>query len=81
VGFRNFGGDRTVFARVELPHPSDNDYTQWLTFDQTFTMTTTDFKQLRLILRDLSKGGNWWIDDVSLLYTPTDGGGERFSAP
>ncbi len=68
IAFRNFGGDRTVIAQIDLPHPGDSDYTQWLTFDQTFPMTTTNFKQLRLVFKDFSKKGKWWVDDVSLLY-------------
>lgn len=68
VAFRNFGGDRTVLARVELPHPSDNNYDQWLYFDQSYPVTTTDFKQIRLLFKDFSLKGKWWVDDVSFIY-------------
>lgn len=81
VAFRNFGGDRTVLARVELPHPVDENYDQWLTFDQTFTVTTTDFRQLRLIIKDFSLRGKWWVDDVSFIYTDNGGGGSRLPLP
>lgn len=68
VTFRNFGGDWDDLARVELPHPSDSNYNQWLTFDQTYPLVRADFKQLRFILKDLSTGGRWWVDDVSMTY-------------
>lgn len=68
VAFRNLGGDRTVLARVELPHPSDANYDQWLTFEGTFPLTTTNFKQLRLIIKDFSTKGTWWVDDVNMVY-------------
>lgn len=77
VTFRNFGGDWIIVARVELPHPSDGNYAQWLSFDETYTLPTTDFKQLRLILKDFSKRGKWWVDDVSMLYFDNTGGGAR----